>query len=414
MLGSVADDFTGATDLAGNWRSRGLKTAVLLGIPPAPLMDDLDGYDALVVAQKIRSVDADAARTAARRAGEVLLDVGCTQIYDKYCSTFDSTPDGNIGPIADELAELTGAERAIIVPSFPDAGRTVYKGHHFVLDELLSESPMRHHPLNPMTDSSVVRLMEAQTDRPVGKIVLEVVRQGPDALRAALDEVGKDAFYIVVDAIDNDDLRIISEATTQEKLVTGGSGIALGLSHRDTDLGQVEKIDGRKLVLSGSASAMTQRQVAHGKAHLPHRKADVRELLTDMDHAVAEACEWVRAQWAADPDVAPLIYSVESREDVDAARAITDEASSLIETYFGRIAADLSDDGLRQIVVAGGETSGSVCEALDIRILDLGEQLAPGVSWLLGKSDSTEYNIVLKSGNFGHEDLFTSAWGELR
>lgn len=225
MLGSVADDFTGATDLAGNWRSRGLKTAVLLGIPPATLMDDLDGYDALVVAQKIRSVDADAARTAARRAGEVLLDVGCTQIYDKYCSTFDSTPDGNIGPIADELAELTGAERAIIVPSFPDAGRTVYKGHHFVLDELLSESPMRHHPLNPMTDSSVVRLMEAQTDRPVGKIVLEVVRQGPDALRAALDEVGKDAFYIVVDAIDNDDLRIIAEATTQEKLVTGAPEI---------------------------------------------------------------------------------------------------------------------------------------------------------------------------------------------
>lgn len=414
MLGSVADDFTGATDLAGNWRSRGLKTAVLLGIPPESFTADLENYDALVVAQKIRSVDAETARTAARRAGELLLHLGCTQIYDKYCSTFDSTPEGNIGPIADELANLTGASRAIVVPSFPDAGRTVYKGHHFVLDEPLSESPMRHHPLNPMTDSSIVRLLQAQTDRPVGKIVLEQVRQGSEALRKALDEVATESFYVVVDAIDNDDLRIIAEATTGEKLVTGGSGIALGLPHNENSLGQVEKIDGHKLVLSGSASAMTQRQVTHGKSYMPHRKADVRELLVDMDQTVVEACQWVRDAWAEDPDVAPLIYSVESLDDVQVARDITDEASALIESFFGRVAERLSDDGLRQIIVAGGETSGSVCEALGIHILDLGEQLAPGVSWLLGKSDSTEYNIVLKSGNFGREDLFTAAWEDLQ
>ncbi len=413
MLGAVADDFTGATDLAGNWRSRGLRTAVLLGTPRAEEVAQLATYDAVVVARKIRSIASSQARLVARQAGEFLLGLGCAQIYDKYCSTFDSTAEGNIGPIADELSDLTGATRAIVVPSFPDTGRTVYQGHLFVFDQLLNESGMKDHPLNPMRDSSVVRLLQAQTNRRVSKVPLATVREGAQALREALDRCQRDAHYIVVDALTNEDLEIIAAATRQDILVTGGSGIALGLPRRHSNPGQVAAIPGHRVILSGSASGMTQAQVHHGLEHLPSFKVPVQDLVSGVDGTVARVASWAHALWEGDPRAIPLIYSVGDPEDVTRAKQASIRASELVEEFFATIALRLSRQGARQFIVAGGETSGAVVEQLGVTILDMGDVLSPGVSWLLGTAGATSYNLVLKSGNFGAEDLFTSAWKEL-
>lgn len=415
MRGAVADDFTGATDLAGNWRSKGLRTTVLLDVP------DTDGptvdprmYDAVVVAQKIRSVEPAVARSAAKRAGTFLLDLGCTQIYDKYCSTFDSTPEGNVGPIADELTELTEASHAVVVPSFPDAGRTVYQGHLFVFDQLLNESPMRNHPLNPMLDSSIPRLLQPQTRYPVGKIGLDIVRKGPAELRKRIHDTSTNSHYIVVDAIDNSDLAAIAAATQQDRLVTGGSGLALGIPPERNIQSPVFRAPGHRLILSGSASAMTQRQVNAATSKMPARKADIDQILADPDTAVASTAEWVVGNWTSKPESPVIVYSVATTEDVAHARAKTKAASARFEEFFGDLALRLAQHDLSQLIVAGGETSGAVVEALQIRKLDLGEPLAPGVSWLLGSSKTGKvYNLVLKSGNFGKETLFIDAWDEL-
>lgn len=415
MYGAVADDFTGATDLAGNWRSRGLRTTVLLGVPGAgePTASAAE-HDAVVLAQKIRSIDPGQARAAARAAGEHLLGLGCSQLYDKYCSTFDSTPEGNIGPIADELSALTGASHAVVVPSFPGAGRTVYQGHLFVFDQLLDESPMRHHPLNPMTDSSLARLLTPQTDRPITQIGLAEVRQGADTLRERIRAAAQEAHYIVVDAIDNSDLAVIAAATANDALVTGGSGIALGMPQADRALAQVRAVAGRKLVLSGSASAMTQQQVQHAQSRMPAWRADIDKMLADPAAAVAETVDWIVRNWQSNPDAPVLVYSVADPADVTRARAATAEASAHFERFFADVVAAAAPKGLGQLIVAGGETSGSVVEALGIGMLDVGDQLAPGVSWLLGSSASGfTCNLVLKSGNFGAVSLFTDAWSEL-
>ncbi|WP_054952694.1 3-oxo-tetronate kinase [Flaviflexus massiliensis] len=413
MRGAIADDFTGATDLAGNWRARGLHTAVYLGIPGTSEYESLKEFDALVLAQKIRSTDVQTARQIAREAGSVLLEIGCTQIYDKYCSTFDSTQEGNIGPIADELFDLTGAKRAVVVPSFPDAGRTVYQGHLFVLGELLDESPMKNHPLNPMRDSSVIRLLAAQTNRAVGHVSWEVVSRGSRSLRDKLERLEQDYDYLVVDALTNEDLVTIAEATIDDKLMTGGSGLALGLAGAGDNTSQVPAIDGQKVILSGSASAMTQRQVRFAMNHGPSKMVDPQDLLDNLDQAAAEYSRWVTNQWGQADKNPPMLYTVESPADTERAAALHHDISSLFEEFFGILASRLAENGATQFIVAGGETSGAICQALKVKVLELGNQLGPGVSWILGRSDNSKVNLVLKSGNFGTEDLFVSAWGEL-
>lgn len=413
MLGAVADDFTGATDLAGNWRKRGRRTAVALGVPSQRIAKKIGEYDAVVVALKIRSAPVDQAVAQALEAGNFLLENGAAQIYDKYCSTFDSTPEGNIGPIADALVELTGADRAVVVPAFPDAGRQVIGGLLYVDGVPLAKSHMAHHPLNPMTDSSIVRLMAAQTDRVVSHIGLDIVRKGERALADELGRVGSEATYIVIDAETNEDLEVIAVATADDVLVTAGSGIALGAPKIEGNLGQVERVEGRKLILSGSASARTQEQVAHGKAHLPSIKIDYNRLVADIDGLATELRAWVNDRWAENPKRPVLIYSVDSPEDVEAGKKISPDLPSLIEDLFAILASDLYRDGARQIISAGGETSGSVAAGLGIELLDVGELLAPGLSWLRGETADGMLNIVLKSGNFGYPDLFTKAWDEL-
>lgn len=415
MRGAVADDFTGATDLAGNWTARGLRTSVLLG-QPADLPDDgRDSDDAVVVALKTRSIEPDRARSEAVRAGEYLLELGCAQIYDKYCSTFDSTPRGNIGPIADGLLELTGATRAVVVPSFPDNRRTVVQGHLFVGSQLLHESPMKDHPLNPMLDSDVTRLLAPQTAHRVGLVPIEVVHQGEAAVARRLEEVTEAGHQlIVVDAISNEDLRTLAAATAGEPLVTGGSGLALGLDRRPGEPRRIRRRPGRRVVLSGSASQATQDQVAHAGAALPSRRLDIAEYLDGPETAVEHAIAWVSEHWAEDPDRPVLLYTVGGPQDVSRARELGPDVSAQIEQYLAEIAAGLSSAGASEFLIAGGETSGAVLERLGVRRLEVGQQLSAGVSWLTGVSGTgARHNFVLKSGNFGTTDLFTSAWGAL-
>ncbi|HIT75601.1 MAG TPA: four-carbon acid sugar kinase family protein [Candidatus Avipropionibacterium avicola] len=408
----MADDFTGATDLAGNWQVRGLRTSVLLGVPEAGDAQDLDDVDAVVIALKSRSIPASEAVDQTVASAQFLLDTGCEQLYEKYASTFDSTAAGNIGPVADALLELTGADRAVVVPAFPDNGRTVYQGHLFVGSQPLDESPMCDHPLNPMRDSSVVRLLGAQTRHTVGHVPLQVVRRGAEAIRLELDRCATNGGrLVVVDAVDNEDLVTIALATAQDRLVTGGSGLALGAPSSGRPAPQVSVIPGERVVLSGSASEATRRQVTLAKEHLAHQRIDLHRLREDSSAEVCRLVAWVREQWVAHPQAPVLVYSVGDQDDLQLGRTLGGPVSAEVEQAMARLALELSEAGATQFMVAGGETSGAALEALGVRRLDVGQQISPGVSWLTGRTAAgRQHNFVLKSGNFGPEDLFVCGW----
>lgn len=411
---ALADDVTGATDLAGSWRRRGYRTAVVFGEPTPRDLEYIRFMDAAVVALKIRSIDPTEAADAARRVGRILAPLDGVQIYDKYCSTFDSTPEGNIGPIADALATVLGADRAVVVPSMPANGRTVYQGHLFVHDQLLSESPMRGHPLNPMCDSHLVRLLQAQTSRPVGLVPLATVRQGPHALREALDErKAAGEFYLVIDAVSDEDLEIINRATAKDRLVTGGSGLALGATPASDVPDPIPSVGGRKIILAGSASVTTRRQIAVGEKVYSSRTIDIPRALADPVRLAEELISWAEEEWASAPDSPVIIHSgAASLGDGAPSR----EHAEAVEETMAALAREAHASGARQFLVAGGETSGSVIPALGIRRLELGEEVDPGVSWALGTSgdEASESrdacNVLLKSGNFGSDDLFMTAW----
>ncbi|AOS63472.1 3-oxo-tetronate kinase [Actinoalloteichus hymeniacidonis] len=422
LLGAIADDFTGATDLATNLVARGMRTVVTLGVPsPADLPEAAD-LDAVVIAVKIRTTEVEEAVTTARAALRTLRDLGCERIYDKYCSTFDSTPQGNIGPIIDALLADLDAPGTVVVPAFPDTGRTVYQGRLFVGTELLEDSSMRHHPLTPMTDSRVRRLLEPQTRHAVGELAHPIVRRGAEAVREALEsEFAAGRPLVVLDAVDEDDLRTIAEATRDLPLITGGSGLALGLPQPASSAlaaRQAESIpvvDGHRAVLAGSASAASRAQVAAGRELLPWRKLDLAALRADTTAEVDSIVEWARARWAEDPQRPVLVYAVDSLADIEPPRPDGGEpASALIERALGQCAAAFFEHGMRQLVVAGGETSGTVLTALDVTRLRIGAPLSPGVSWAAGTTgDGDVVNLALKSGNFGDEDIFTSSWERL-
>ncbi|ONK13983.1 3-oxo-tetronate kinase [Streptomyces sp. MP131-18] len=429
--GGVADDFTGATDLAANWVARGLRTSVSLGVPEADQLPRLAAMDAVVVALKTRTAPVADAVGQSLAALDALRGLGCTRFYDKYCSTFDSTPRGNIGPVGDALMAALDADVAVVVPSFPANGRTVYHRQLFVGDRPLGESSMRHHPLTPMTDSDVVRLLTPQTVNRVVSVPLPVVRGGPDALRGALRAAGGEGrAYAVVDAVDDADLACIARATADHVLVTGGSGLALGLPRGDGDASAAMPVEpGFRAVLSGSASAATRRQLAAARGSVAARKLDLAALRTDPAGEVARLTRWARERWSAAPDAPVLVHSVDEadgpddpnstnstngpvgQDGRDAAPPGGRPAAELVEEALAACAVAFAAVGARQFIVAGGETSGSVVQALGVRRLDLGPALAPGVSWAHGAAaDGRAYNLALKSGNFGRQDIFTSGW----
>jgi uncharacterized protein YgbK (DUF1537 family) len=411
-LGAVADDLTGATDIALMLAAGGLRTVVAVGADAVHEAAS-DEVDAVVVALKSRTAPVADAVADSLAAVRRLRDHGAQRLYIKYCSTFDSTPEGNIGPVIAAVLDDVGAPVTVVVPTFPATGRTVYQGHLFVGDRLLAESPMRDHPLTPMRDSDLPRLLRAQTTHPVALLPLDIVHQGPTAVRERIDALAADgARMVVVDALTDTDLATIADGTGHLTVLTGGSALAAHLGRESGGPAHTEirahpavpAENGPRIVLSGSASTATRRQVLAGLAAGTGIRVDVTELRTDREGTVSRI---VAA--ALDASVRPVpvvVYTVAQAADLgDTADA------PLLEAALGDIAARLVASGVRRLVVAGGETSGAVIAALGVRTVTLGPPLSPGVAWSRAtRADGPTVDLVLKSGNFGTDDLFVTAW----
>ena len=414
-LGCIADDFTGATDLANNMVRGGMRTVQAIGVPDGALETPAD---AVVVALKTRTLPAADAVAQSLAALEWLRAQGAEQIYFKYCSTFDSTTQGNIGPVADALMTALGTDFTIATPAFPDNKRTVFKGYLFAGDVLLNESGMQHHPLTPMTDANLVRVLSAQTRRKVGLIDYAVVARGAEAIRGRIDALRREGVEIaIVDAISNDDLLALGPALKGMPLVTAGSGVAIGLPGnwglaRGAAAG-LPREPGTQAVVAGSCSIATQGQVAAFiAAGGPALALDPLRIAAG-DDVVAQALAWAAPRL---PDGPVLIYSTARPDAVQATQASLGaaRAGALVEDAIARIAAGLARLGVRQLIVAGGETSGAVVQALGLTQLAIGEQIDPGVPWCAGQAQAVgaRISIALKSGNFGGVDFFTRAFGQ--
>ncbi|PRY04502.1 3-oxo-tetronate kinase [Paraburkholderia sp. BL25I1N1] len=415
LLGCIADDFTGGTDLASTLVRGGMRTVQVIGVPTDETVPE--DADAIVVALKTRTIaPADAVRESLA-ALEWLKKAGCEQFFFKYCSTFDSTPQGNIGPVADAMVDALGVDFAIACPAFPENKRTVYQGYLYVGEVLLSESGMRNHPLTPMTDPNLVRVLQAQTDRKVGLVSFPTVAKGSSAIRSAFDVCRQNGVrYAIVDALNDSDLISIGAALAGARLITGGSGVAMGLPANFRDAGKLpqagtatELIDvgGYSIVLSGSCSVATNGQVAHWIASRPAFQLDAVSLSTD-DRQIRDAIEWASAKVADEP---VLIYGSATPDIVKAAQEQlgAERAGQLMENALATIARALVDKaGVRKVVVAGGETSGAVVKALDVTALRIGAPIDAGVPWTIGLAKQP-LALALKSGNFGTVDFFQKA-----
>ncbi|MDR9439538.1 MAG: four-carbon acid sugar kinase family protein [Halomonas sp.] len=419
VLGAIADDFTGATDLANNLVRAGMRCVQVIGVPATET--DIGDVDAVVVALKSRSCPADEAVTESLAALEWLQAQGARQIFFKYCSTFDSTDAGNIGPVADALLERLESAQTVMVPAFPANRRTVYQGHLFVGDRLLNESGMEHHPLNPMTDADLVRFLSRQTPHAVGLAPRSVLARGADAARAHLRAlVEQGVRHVICDTLDERDLEILAEALVDNSLVTGGSGLGQALPEQYRRRGWLEEVSepgrlspaaGSALVLSGSCSRATLGQVDHFLEHHPGFALNPLALADGESH-LAEALAFAREQMAGGGPV--LIYASADPERVKEAQAAlgVERAGEQVEQAMGQLARTLVDEGVGRLVVAGGETSGAVVSALGVRQLRIGGQIDPGVPWTQAPWPGREapLSLALKSGNFGAEDFFTRAF----
>ncbi|MFH8658330.1 3-oxo-tetronate kinase [Streptomyces afghaniensis] len=417
-LGCIADDFTGATDLANNLVRAGMRVVQLIDVPPAGAEPALDA-DAVVIALKSRTVPAADAVESSLRALAWLRSMGAEQIYFKYCSTFDSTPAGNIGPVTEALMDALGTDFTVATPAFPDNGRTVFKGHLFVGDVLLGDSGMRHHPLTPMTDSNLVSVLGAQTTRAVGLIDHAVVAGGAEAIRARIDALREDGFGIAVaDAVSNDDLLRLGAAVRGLALVTAGSGLAIGLPANwgfepSRAAAQLPPPGGHRAIVSGSVSAATNGQVLrYLRGGRPAFSVDPLRVAAGED-VVGQALAFAESRLDDGP---VLVYSTEPADTVRSvqSRIGAAEAGELVERTLARVAQGLVERGVRRLVVAGGETSGAVVQALGVTGLRIGPQIDPGVPWCAATlPGGNTLHITLKSGNFGGPDFFTSAFGLL-
>ncbi|WP_221349841.1 3-oxo-tetronate kinase [Streptomyces beigongshangae] len=415
-IGCIADDFTGGTDVAAAFRRAGLRTALVFGAPDDTTVLPPD-CDAAVVALKSRSTPADEAVADSLAAQRWLWARGAAQVYFKYCSTFDSTPHGNIGPVTDALMDAAGATVALHCPASPPNGRTVYRGHLFVHDQLLSDSALRHHPLNPMTDSALVRLLSAQTPHQAALIDWGTVRQGVEAVRDAVVAHQQAGIrHIVADALTDDDLAVLGAAALELPVVAGAAGLAEGIGHAypataaatAAAIAEPQPSQGRAAVLAGSCSARTLEQIAQFyAAGLPSLHLDVLAAATGRD-VTGEALAWYAEQ---DPGLPVLIYASASPEELAAvqARLGVAEAAAQVEELLGTLASHLVERGVRRLLVAGGETSGAVTTALGVRAVLVGAEADPGVPWTYATTENGDLALMLKSGNFGAPDLFTRA-----
>jgi 3-dehydrotetronate 4-kinase len=419
-LGCIADDFTGGTDLANNLVRAGMRAVQVIGVPAADAAPVAEA-DAVIVALKSRTAPVAEAVAQSLAAARWLRAQGATQIYFKVCSTFDSTPRGNIGPVTEALMDELLADFVVITPAFPENARTVFKGHLFVGDLLLSDSSMKNHPLTPMTDANLVRVMQAQLDasggRSVGLIDYRVVAQGTVAIGQRIETLRAEGVTLaVVDALSDDDLRQLAAAAAKLPLVVAGSGLAVGIPalhglKPDARAAQLPPAGGARAVISGSCSAATNAQVAAFIAAGGAAFAlDPLQLAAGRDLA-ADALAWARPLLTAGP---VLVYA---SAEADAVRAVqqqlgVERAGALVEQALSRIAVGLVEAGVGQLVVAGGETSGACVQALGVTQLRIGPQIDPGVPWCHAATPQRRagLHLALKSGNFGGSDFFSRAF----
>jgi 3-dehydrotetronate 4-kinase len=436
ILGCIADDFTGATDLANNLVRTGMRVLQTIGVPSEPLPKDTQ-VDAIVVALKSRTL---APQDAVKQSLAALAwlqaqsdDAASLQIYFKYCSTFDSvyTPavQGNIGAVTEALMAALNTDFTIATPAFPDNGRTVFKGHLFVDDALLSDSGMQHHPLTPMMDSNLQRVLQAQTKLAVGLIDYKTVTAGDKAVTARIQTLRDRGIKVaVVDALTNQDLMHIGKAVKGLPLLTAGSGVAIGLAQNfgitasDTS-SQLPTAQGLQAIVSGSCSAASNRQVAHfiatGKPALAIDPLAITQQIAQGIDPVQAALDWAKPHLTQPV----LIYATADVVSVKAVQAQLGVAAAgeLIEATLSSIAVGLVGLGVQQLIVAGGETSGACVNALGISSMQIGPQIDPGVPWCFAHTPlpskgqvGTSLHLTLKSGNFGTDDFFTKAFGVLK
>lgn len=422
VLGAIADDFTGATDLANNLVRAGMRCIQTIGVPDHAL--DVADVDAVVVALKSRSCPVEQAVNDSLAALAWLQAQGARQLFFKYCSTFDSTPRGNIGPVADALLEQVRGDQTVMVPAFPVNGRTVYQGHLFVGDRLLNDSGMQHHPLNPMTDADLVRVLGRQTPHPVGLLAHATLARGTEAAQARLAELRREGVrHVICDTLDDNDLAVLAETLADLPLVTGGSGLGQTLpgAYRRrgwlapvANAGQLATPSGAALVLSGSCSRATLGQVEHF-LHGHEGFALDPLALAEGDARIEEALVFARQRLSETTPV--LIHASAAPERVEQAqqRLGAAQAGELVERAMARLARELVGAGVGRLVVAGGETAGAVVSALGVSELRIGEQIDPGVPWtqtyVAGRA--APLSLALKSGNFGGENFFTRAFAVL-
>lgn len=414
LLGVIADDFTGATDIAGFLVENGMRTIQLNGIPTTKL--DIKA-DAVVISLKSRSCPVNEAIDTSVAALNWLQQQGCQQFYFKYCSTFDSTREGNIGPVTDALLEALNEDFTIVCPALPVNGRTVFNGHLFVMNELLSDSGMRDHPVTPMKDSSLVRLMDAQSKGTTGLVDYQTIEQGVQAVTerfTAITQEGKR--YTVVDAFNQSHLETLGEAVKSLKLVTGGSGLASGiaknwiehLSDQSSAKEAGKPQQAKTVVLSGSCSIMTNQQVANYTTKAPHLALDVKACLEQDDYCKS-VYQWVLEN--LDSNLAPMVYATAEPEVL---KAIQEQygaqaSSQAIERFFSQLSHQLKENGVQNFIIAGGETSGVVTQSLGVKGFHIGPQISPGVPWV--KAVDSKLSLALKSGNFGDINFFETAQG---
>ncbi|PDT11239.1 MULTISPECIES: 3-oxo-tetronate kinase [unclassified Rhizobium] len=422
-LGSIADDYTGASDLANTLTKNGLRTVQTVGIPDPSLA--LPDVDAVVVSLKIRSVPASEAVTAATKAERWLRQQGADHVLYKICSTFDSTDAGNIGPVTEALSEAAGGGGVLVTPAFPETGRTVYLGHLFVGGQPLHESPLKDHPLNPMHDANLVRVLARQSRGAVGLIDLAAIAAGPAAVKVKLDALSTTGVTMAIaDAIFERDLETLGEIALETPVSTGASGLGLGLaralvrsgriSGRATDEDVIRPVGGLSAIISGSCSKATLRQLDVAEQSMPVLRLDPERLLAAGPDQIAAAISWAGERISAGPVVVAASAAPEtvSRLQSQYGREASGHA---IETATSIIAAELVERGVRRLVVAGGETSGAAVDRLAIPAFLIGPEIAPGVPVLrtVGNAQG-DMLLALKSGNFGGEDFFTAALTMMR
>jgi uncharacterized protein YgbK (DUF1537 family) len=420
LIGAIGDDMTGSTDLALMLAKQGMSIIQYIGIPSDNMK--VENAHSAVIALKIRTSPVDEAINQSLSACEWLIEKGARQIVFKYCSTFDSTASGNIGPVAESLMKRLGVGITVFCPAFPDNGRTLYNGHLFVEQDLLSESGMRNHPLTPMKDSNLVRFLGKQVSnsKQVSLVSYLEVNAGPQAIKNKLGALEKDGIrFAIVDSLTNKHLLDIGKACSDFRLVTGGSGISMGLPDNFrsagllTENGGLEllpKTEGNSLVIAGSCSLATRKQVAMMAMDYPSLRLDPSALV-EGNQSIQSVIEWIKRHISRK---SVLIYSTAEPEKVAEIQSSFGRRRSgdLLENAFAAIATEMLESGISKFIVAGGETSGAVVKALGIKALRIGPEIAPGVPWTFSDIEPVVC-LALKSGNFGDETFFEKALGVL-